>query len=419
MKIAIIGMGYVGLPLACEFANHFSTIGYDVNKTRISQLKNSIDINDDVALNKLSDAKNLYFTSSREDLENADCYIVALPTPVNDEHRPDLSYLKNASTLIGAYLKKNNLVIYESTVYPGVTEDICIPILEAVSKLRCNDDFGVGYSPERVSPGDKTKTVVDIIKVTSGSNAYYAEKIDALYKKIIHKGTFLAKNIKTAEAAKVIENTQRDLNIALMNQLSQLFSLLDIDTLDVIEAASTKWNFLNFKPGLVGGHCIGVDPYYLCHKADSVGYVPDIILAARRLNESMPSFVCTETIKLLLKEGLNPTQSRVLIVGYTFKENCSDIRNTKVKSIVAEFNNYSIHPLVYDPLLKAEAIKSSEQVSFINSLEDNKFDFIILAVAHTVVLEEWTTIANCLREDKTRVFDLKGALPKSESKKRL
>lgn len=419
MKIAIIGMGYVGLPLACEFATYFPTVGYDIDQKRIGELQKGTDINDDVEPDKLKSAKNLTFTSSREDLSTADIYIIALPTPVNEEHRPDLSYLKNASSLVGSYLQKDNIVVYESTVYPGVTEDVCIPILEKVSKLKCNEDFGVGYSPERVSPGDKTKTVVDIVKVTSGSNAYYAEAINSLYQKIISAGTFLAKDIKTAEASKVIENTQRDLNIALMNQLSQLFSLLDIDTLDVLEAASTKWNFLNFKPGLVGGHCIGVDPYYLCHKAESVGYVPDIILAARRLNETMASFVCTETVKLLLNAEINPAYAKVLIAGYTFKENCSDIRNTKVKNIISDLHTFNIRPTIYDPLVDSENLKEVENIEFINSVEEREFDFIILAVPHKAILENWTTIVSSLKEDKTMVFDLKGALPKSKSKKRL
>lgn len=420
MKIAVIGLGYVGLPLACEFAKYYSTVGYDIDENRIATLKCGVDINDDIEKTKLMDgAENLLFTSSKEDLIDVDVYIIALPTPVNEEHRPDLRFLKTASHLVGGFLKQNNIVVYESTVYPGVTEDVCIPILEEVSGLKCNEGFGVGYSPERLSPGDKTKRVTDIVKVTSGSNAHYAGIIDALYKRIIKAGTFLAKDIKTAEAAKVIENTQRDLNIALMNQLSQLFSLLGIDTLDVLEAASTKWNFLDFKPGLVGGHCIGVDPYYLCHKAETVGYIPDIIVAGRRLNETMAAFVSTETIKLLLNARINLSVAKVLIVGYAFKENCSDVRNTKVKDIIAELNSFNIRPSIYDPLVDPVHFNNLKGAEYISNCEDRDFDFVILAVPHAKVLENWGEITKCLKVDKSMVFDLKGALPKSESKKRL
>ena len=414
-NICVIGLGYVGLPLALCFAKSYNTIGYDNNPKRVGELNNFIDSNNDTNENDFKNARFFKATHTPEDVIG-DIYVVTLPTPIKSDNRPDLSYLKAASKFIAEKLKKGDIVIYESTVYPGVTEDICLPILERISNLHVNIDFGLGYSPERVNPGEKTRHISQIKKVTSGSNREWANKIDQLYASIIDAGTFQATSIKVAEASKVIENTQRDLNIALINQLSQLFSLLDIDTYDVLEAAGTKWNFLPFKPGLVGGHCIGVDPYYLCHKAESVGYVPDIILAGRRLNESMPTFIASESIKLMLTNDISPHHAKVLILGATFKENCNDVRNSKVFNIVKELKAYSCEVSLYDPLVRAEHIDS--RYVFINAIEENQYDIIILAVPHDEFIDNWHYYKKGLKKNAV-VYDLKGSLNSQDVNHRL
>ena len=339
ISIAIIGLGYVGLPLAAEFSKCFKVTGYDASSSRISELKNGKDRTGEVEAASLKNNKNLYFSDDPVSIINANVYIVTVPTPVDKSKIPDLKPLQSASRTIGRYLKKDEIVIFESTVYPGATEEICVPILEELSSLIYNKDFYCGYSPERINPGDKINTLVNIKKITSGSNEKAAKFVKNLYEKIIMAGVFPASSIKVAEAAKVIENTQRDVNIALINELALIFNKLDIDTNEVLEAASTKWNFLSFKPGLVGGHCIGVDPYYLTHKAVEIGYKPEIIIAGRRINDSMGKFVAEQTILKLIKNNINPSKARVGILGLTFKENCPDLRNTKVIDIVYHLEN--------------------------------------------------------------------------------
>lgn len=359
-KIGIIGLGYVGLPLAVEFSNKYETIGFDIYNQRVDELNDCIDRTLEIEGSDLNHAINkndLKITSDSDHLKPCNIFIVTVPTPIDQFNNPNISALINASKLIGSYLKKNDIVIYESTVYPGATEDDCVPILESVSGLKFNVDFFCGYSPERINPGDKTHTLTKIKKITSGSNAETAIKIDRIYSSIIEAGTHMAPSIKVAEAAKVIENTQRDINIAFVNELSLIFNKLDINTSQVLEAASTKWNFLNFKPGLVGGHCIGVDPYYLTHKAQSVGYNPEIILAGRRLNDSMGIYVANQMVKLLTKNGNHIDKSNVLILGITFKENCPDIRNTKVVDVITELQDFDIHVDIYDPCASKKEVQ--------------------------------------------------------------
>lgn len=415
-KIAVIGLGYVGLPLAVEFAKKYPTIGFDINEKRVSQLMkghdNTLEVEDeDLVKVLLTDTKKtlktgLYCTTSINDIESANIYIVTVPTPTDKNKRPVLTPLIKASESVGKVLKKGDYVIYESTVYPGVTEDDCIPVLESVSGLDFNKDFFVGYSPERINPGDKERTVTKILKVTSGSTPKAAEVIDKLYKEIITAGTHLAPSIKVAEAAKVIENSQRDINIAFVNELAKIFNKLNIDTHSVLEAAGTKWNFLPFKPGLVGGHCIGVDPYYLAQKAQEAGYHPEIILSGRRLNDDMGKYVAGEVVKLMMKKSLPVLGSNVLMLGITFKENCPDIRNTRAIDVYEELKTYNINVDVYDPWADSSEVKDEFGFDLISHL-NKSYHAIILTVAHDEFLsQDFTTIFN----NKSVIYDVKGVL---------
>lgn len=417
-KIAIIGLGYVGLPLAVEFAKQFFVVGFDINKQRISELNSGVDktleVDNDhlksVLTLDLNAQKGLYITDDIDALSAANIYIVTVPTPTDELKRPVFTPLIKASETVGKVLGTNDIVIYESTVYPGATEEICIPVLENVSGLTFNKDFYAGYSPERINPGDKTHTVTKILKVTSGSTPEIAEKIDQLYKKVITAGTHLAPSIKVAEAAKVIENSQRDINIAFVNELSKIFRLLDIDTKAVLEAAGTKWNFLKFSPGLVGGHCIGVDPYYLAQKAIESGYNPEIILAGRKMNDSMGGYVATETVKMMINKGATIKGSNALVLGITFKENCPDIRNSRVIDIIEELQSYHVNVDVYDPWASKEEVKHEYGLDLKSSTSDLKsaYDAIILAVSHNEFLE--FSIDN-LKSDNCVIFDVKSLLP--------
>jgi len=384
-KICIIGLGYVGLPLAVEFGQKYATIGFDISRQRIDELANGHDktreITDDYLVGVLKNHP-LTFTTAIEETKDCNIYIVTVPTPIDKYKRPDLTPLIKASESISQVLKSGDIVIYESTVYPGATEDDCVPVLEAGSRLIFNKDFFCGYSPERINPGDKEHTITKILKVTSGSTPEIAKKVDDLYKSIITAGTHLAPSIKVAEAAKVIENSQRDINIAFVNELAVIFNKLGIDTQAVLEAASTKWNFLPFKPGLVGGHCIGVDPYYLTYKAQAIGYNPTIILAGRRLNDGMGCYVANQVIKLMIKKSLPIAKAKVLVLGITFKENCPDIRNSRVVDVIQELKEFDCQVSVYDPWADAHEVKKEYQIDLVQQLDFNDYQSIILAVAH-------------------------------------
>lgn len=394
LKISIIGLGYVGLPLALEFAKKYRVVGFDISSERISQLRSSKDITLEVSekeisnvivdsANCLDNKKGFYPTQDIENIKNSTVYIVTVPTPVDSSNRPDLTPLISASTTVGKVIKKGDVVIYESTTYPGCTEEECVPIIEKVSGLKYNLDFFAGYSPERINPGDKVNTLTHIKKVTSGSNAEVADFVNNLYASIITAGTYKTSSIKVAESAKVIENSQRDINIAFVNELAKIFNLLGVDTTEVLEAASTKWNFLPFKPGLVGGHCIGVDPYYLAQKAMEIGYHSEIILAGRRLNDSMPAYIASEVIKLMIKKDIIINHSSILILGITFKENCPDVRNTKVVNIVKCLKEYDLNISICDPLANPKEVKHEYGLDIFNELPSfEKFDTIILAVPH-------------------------------------
>jgi len=381
-KIAIIGLGYVGLPLAVEFGKFRETIGYDINHNRIKQLKSGTDVTLETTSKELSSSPHLSFTDNINDISTCQYFIVTVPTPIDSHKTPDLNPLKKASKAIAPFLKKGAIVIYESTVYPGATEEICVPILEKYSGLKFNSDFYCGYSPERINPGDKTYRLTNIKKITSGSTPQISIEVDNLYKQVITAGTHLAPSIKVAEAAKVIENTQRDVNIALINELSKIFKKLDIDTEAVLEAARTKWNFLDFRPGLVGGHCIGVDPYYLTYKAIEVGYHPDIILAGRRTNDNMGAFIADDVTKLMTKKSINVSNSKILIMGITFKENCPDIRNTKVIDIITELKTYNANVDIFDPWADPEELSKEYGIELTINLKKKHYDAIILAVGH-------------------------------------
>ncbi|MBV2208595.1 MAG: Vi polysaccharide biosynthesis UDP-N-acetylglucosamine C-6 dehydrogenase TviB [Thermomonas sp.] len=411
-KIALIGLGYVGLPLAVEFGKQYPTTGFDINAARIAELNSGKDSTLEVEPELLAEATKLRFSSQLEDIAQCNVYIVTVPTPIDDAKRPDLTPLEKASEAIGKVLKPGDTVIYESTVYPGCTEEVCVPILERVSGLRFNDQFFAGYSPERINPGDKAHRVTTIKKVTSGSTPATADFVDALYCSIITAGTHKAPTIKVAEAAKVIENTQRDLNIALMNDLAVLFNKLNIDTLDVLEAAGTKWNFLPFRPGLVGGHCISVDPYYLTHKAQQVGHHPQVILAGRRANDYMGQFVADQTIKLMVQKGINPVQARVLILGLTFKENCPDLRNTRVVDIVASLGDYNTQVDVYDPWVNAQEAQHEYGLMPIQTPEQGTYDAIILAVGHEQFKKMGEQGIRVLGKPQSVVYDVKHVLPR-------
>jgi len=411
--VAIIGLGYVGLPLAVEFGKKRPTIGFDINSDRINELKAYKDRTLEVTSADLQQAVHLTYSSEIEALKEAQIYIITVPTPVDKYNNPDLTPIRKATETVATVLKKGDIVIYESTVYPGVTEDICVPILEEKSGLKYNNDFFCGYSPERINPGDKEHTVTKIRKVTSGSTPEIAEEVDQLYASIITAGTFKASSIKVAEAAKVIENAQRDINIAFVNELAKIFNLLNIDTLEVLEAAGTKWNFLPFRPGLVGGHCIGVDPFYIAQKAKEVGYHPEIILAGRRLNDSMGAYVANEFIKLLIRNDVKIKGAEVLILGITFKENCPDIRNSRVIDIINELNSFGLKVDVYDPWASADEVWHEYGIKILTNIEGlNKYEGVIAAVGHKEFLD--------LKIEEAKVFyDVKGIFPKEKVSARL
>ncbi len=416
--VAILGLGYVGLPLAVAFGNHFKTIGFDINETRVQELNTGQDRTREVDEQTLQASTQLTLTATPDDLREANFFIVTVPTPIDDSKRPDLTPLINASTMLGHIIKHGDIVVYESTVYPGATEEVCKPLLETHSGLTHGQDFYLGYSPERINPGDKAHRVTDIIKVTSGCCNYAAQEINDVYSTVITAGTHKASTIKVAEAAKVIENTQRDLNIALINELSMIFAKLNIDTNEVLAAAGTKWNFLPFKPGLVGGHCIGVDPYYLTHKAQSIGYHPEIILAGRRINDNMPIYVAEQVIKLMTKRQIHAVESKILVLGLTFKENCPDIRNTKVVDMVNELESYHAHVDIFDPYVDQEEAKSKYGYTLIphwdallTSANERPYDGLILAVAHKEFLNVDQTTYKALLSDNGIIFDIKGQLP--------
>ncbi len=428
-KIAIIGLGYVGLPLARLFATKYPVVGFDINQDRIDELNegkdSTLEVENDVLQAVLindnpfiEDKEGLFCSTNSEDIKDATIYIVTVPTPVDKNNRPDLTPLKKASKTVGKVLSKGDIVIYESTVYPGVTEEECIPVLEQVSGLRFNVDFFAGYSPERINPGDKKHTVEKILKVTSGSTPEIGKVVDDLYKSVIVAGTHLAPTIKVAEASKVIENSQRDINIAFINELSKIFSLMDIDTTDVLEAAGTKWNFLPFKPGLVGGHCIGVDPFYLAQKAQEIGYYSELILAARRLNDSMGAFVASQVVKLMIDKDIKIKGAKVLNLGITFKENCPDIRNSKAIDVIHSLEEYGLDVTTFDPWINDKEISKQYKVNCCSASEikSQKFDAIILTVSHQEFLD--LDLNNLLKENGV-IYDVKGVLPKSEVDKRL
>jgi UDP-N-acetyl-D-galactosamine dehydrogenase len=414
-KIAIIGLGYVGLPLAVAFAEKYDVVGFDINLKRVSKLNqfndDTLEISSELLKSVLKsfdqEGNGLYPTVNAAELEDCNVYIVTVPTPTDKYNRPVLTPLVKASETVGKFLKKGDIVVYESTVYPGVTEDECVPILEKVSGLKLNLDFYVGYSPERINPGDKEHTVTKILKITSGSTPDAALEINNLYASIITAGTYLAPSIKVAEAAKVIENSQRDINIAFVNELAKIFNLMGIDTHEVLKAAGTKWNFLNFKPGLVGGHCIGVDPYYLAQKAQELGYHPEIILAGRRMNDSMGEYVASQVVKLMIKKGIICKGSNLLMLGVTFKENCPDVRNTKIVDIVNALIDYGINVIIYDPWVNPSVLQKEYGLENTTTIPDLKFETIVLGVSHNGFLN---LDLSQLKKENSVVFDVKGLL---------
>jgi UDP-N-acetyl-D-glucosamine/UDP-N-acetyl-D-galactosamine dehydrogenase len=415
MKIGIIGLGYVGLPLARLFATKYPVVGFDINDQRIKELNDGIDLTKEVEtellkqvlIDKNPDDKGLYCSSRIGDLHGCDVYIVTVPTPVDKQNRPDLTPLIKASETVGRVMSKGNIVVYESTVYPGATEEDCIPVLERESGLKFNVDFFAGYSPERINPGDKEHTVEKILKVTSGSTPEIGKVVDDLYKSVITAGTYLAPTIRVAEAAKVIENSQRDINIAFVNELAKIFNRMGIDTNEVLKAASTKWNFLPFKPGLVGGHCIGVDPYYLAQKAEELGYHPEIILAGRRMNDGMGDYVAKEVVKLMIKKGMNIKDAELLMLGITFKENCPDVRNTKVVDVIKALKDFGLKVSIYDPWADPKEVMHEYGLTITNTLPTQKFDAVVLGVSHNEFMElDLAAITNT----ESVVYDVKGIL---------
>jgi len=410
-KIAIIGLGYVGLPLAVEFGKKVNTIGYDINMSRVSELNSGTDSTLETTPEELASASLLSCTDNPDLLVDANIYIVTVPTPIDGSKSPDLSPVISATHLVAKYLKENDIVIYESTVYPGATEDVCVPILEKVSGLKFNTGFYCGYSPERINPGDKERRLTTIIKVTSGSTPEIATVVDELYQSIITAGTHKASSIKVAEAAKVIENTQRDINIALVNELALIFNRVGIDTEEVLEAAGTKWNFLPFRPGLVGGHCIGIDPYYLVHKAESLGYHPQLISAGRRINDNMGHFVVSEVVKLMATKKINIVDSNILMLGLTFKENCPDLRNTRVVEMVDELQSYNANVDVYDPWVDAEEAFKEYGLKTVAELKSGQYDAVVIAVAHEQFQGMGVDGIKALAKDNHVLYDIKYLLP--------
>lgn len=419
VKIGVIGLGYVGLPLARLFATKYPVVGFDINQNRVDELNSGNDFTLEVSkellqsviVNKPSDANGLFCSTNINDIKDCNYYVVTVPTPVDKNNRPDLTPLYKSSETVAKVLKKGDIVIYESTVYPGLTEEECVPVLEKNSGLKFNVDFFAGYSPERINPGDKEHTVEKILKITAGSTPEIGIKVNDLYNSVITAGTHLAPSIKVAEAAKVIENSQRDINIAFVNELAKIFNILEIDTHAVLEAAGTKWNFLNFKPGLVGGHCIGVDPYYLAQKAQEAGYHPEIILAGRRLNDSMGEYVASRVVKLMIKNEIPVNNSKLLMLGITFKENCPDVRNTKIVDVIAALKDYGIQVEIYDPWANPSEVQHEYKLTTSNTLPQNKYDAIVLGVSH----KEFINLdLSPLKKSKSIVYDVKGVLDNNQ-----
>ncbi|MES9869688.1 MAG: Vi polysaccharide biosynthesis UDP-N-acetylglucosamine C-6 dehydrogenase TviB [Sedimenticola sp.] len=419
ISIGVIGLGYVGLPLAVEFGKKLPTIGYDINSKRIEELRKGEDSTLEVEPEELAAADKLYCTDQLQELADCNFYIVTVPTPIDANKRPDLTPLEKSSEAISTILSPGDIVIYESTVYPGATEEVCVPILEKGSGLVFNKDFFAGYSPERINPGDKEHRVSTILKVTSGSTPEVAEKVDQLYRQVITAGTHLASSIRVAEAAKVIENTQRDVNIALINELSMIFNRLGIDTLEVLEAAGTKWNFLPFRPGLVGGHCIGVDPYYLTHKAQEIGFHPAMVLAGRRTNDGMGAYITSQIVKEMIKRNIPVGGGRILILGLTFKENCPDLRNTRIVDIIEEFNSYNADVDVYDPWVNPQEAEEEYGITPIEKPEPGTYDAVVMAVAHREFIEMGSEAIRALGKEGAVLYDVKSLFPASEVDGRL
>lgn len=419
VRIAVVGLGYVGLPLAVHMARHFPVLGFDVDERRIGELKDRVDRTREVSREEFAEARNIVFSADPLRLKLANVFIVTVPTPVDRALRPDLRALERASETVGGALKKGDVVVYESTVYPGVTEDVCVPILERVSGLRFNRDFYAGYSPERVNPGDRQHRLPDVRKVTSGSTPEAADFVDRIYARIVRAGTHKASSIRVAEASKVIENIQRDVNIALVNELAQLFRRLGLETREVLAAAGTKWNFQPYAPGLVGGHCIGVDPYYLTHKAQSVGFHPEMILAGRRINDGMAAWVGQDVIRQMLRQGIDVRGARVLVIGFTFKENCPDTRNTKVADLVAEIGPFVGEVVVFDPLADAAEVRETFAIDIVTTCPDGPFDAIILAVRHDEIMALGATALRARLKPQGVIYDLKQVLPAEAADARL
>ena len=414
LKLAIIGLGYVGLPLAVEFAKKRKVIGFDIEQTRVKQLKTGFDRNYETTRKAILKTKKIKFTYNEKDLKQANCFIITVPTPIDKNKKPDLKPLLNASETVGKYIKRGDLIIYESTVYPGCVEEKCVPVLEKFSKLIFNKDFFCGYSPERINPGDKKHNISNIKKITSGSTFETTQVVDELYTQIVKVGTHKAPSIKVAEAAKVIENTQRDLNIALINELSILFNKMNIDTKAVLDAAGSKWNFLPFKPGLVGGHCIGVDPYYLTHKAESIGYDPKIILAGREINDNMGKYVANQLIKKMKKKNITIKGAKILIMGLTFKENCADIRNSGIQNVIKELKKFRCNIDLQDPWADREEIKKTYNVYPISNISKNKYDSVLIAVAHEKFKLMGIKFISSVCKKKRVIYDLKYLFSKEE-----
>tara|TARA_A100001015_G_scaffold223673_1_gene251987 strand:+ start:1205 stop:2509 length:1305 start_codon:yes stop_codon:yes gene_type:complete len=419
IKVCIVGLGYVGLPLAIEFGNKIKTIGFDIDNKRLNDLRQGIDTTLEIEKEDLLKVNNLFLTSNPKDLKEADIYIVTVPTPIDTQNKPDLSPLIKASEMIGSVVSKGNIVIYESTVYPGASEEVCVPLIENISGLSFNEDFYLGYSPERINPGDREHTITNILKVTSGSSPESADIIDRLYKLIILAGTYKASSIKVAEAAKVIENTQRDVNIGLVNELALIFNKLDIDTEEVLKAAGTKWNFLPFRPGLVGGHCIGVDPYYLTHKAQSVGFHPEMILAGRRTNDSMGQYIANYLVQSMKNKSIKISNSKALIMGFTFKEDCPDVRNTKVIDVINELRRFKIDVSCYDPWIDQAEVNSIYDINTIDLPEEDKYDAIIITVAHQKFKDLGSSRIRSWGKNNHILFDLKYIFDPNETDLRI
>ncbi|WP_421191700.1 Vi polysaccharide biosynthesis UDP-N-acetylglucosamine C-6 dehydrogenase TviB [Aeromonas jandaei] len=419
LKIGIIGLGYVGLPLAVEFGKKFETLGFDIKTDRVNELRSGQDSTLECSAEELLEATHLSYTDCLDDIKHCNFYIVTVPTPITEENTPDLTPLEKASEALGNIIKQGDIVVFESTVYPGATEEVCLPIIEKISGLKFNHDFYAGYSPERINPGDKVNRLTTIVKITSGSTPAVADLVDKVYRQIVIAGTYKASSIRVAEAAKVIENTQRDLNIAVINEFAKIFNRLDIDTEEVLKAAGTKWNFLPFKPGLVGGHCISVDPYYLTHKAQEVGYRPEVILAGRRINDGMGEYVATQLVKKMARNKINIDEAKVLVMGFTFKGDCPDVRNTKIIDIIKELKEFNMSVDVYDSWAVKHEVQEEYGIILIDQLEPAKYDAIILAVDHSETKEMGATAIRALGKPAHVLYDVKYVLPLGESDIRL